>query len=102
MNDVLKKYKELLIQKRYSNNTQRIYCNYFKDFNSYFKDNDLDKLTTEQIKEKYMLLLLSHQIGGITTIGDTHKITDISLIYNEREFNTRRKTNEIRNYYLFK
>jgi hypothetical protein len=29
------------------------------------------------VKEKYMLLLLSHQIGGITTIGDTHKLCEI-------------------------
>jgi len=26
------------------------------------------------IKEKYIALLLSHQIRGITTIGDTHKL----------------------------
>ena len=26
------------------------------------------------IKEKYIQLLLSHQIRGITTIGDTHKL----------------------------
>ena len=26
------------------------------------------------IKEKYMQLLLSHQIRGITTIDDTHKL----------------------------
>lgn len=29
------------------------------------------------IKEKYILLLLSHQIRGITTIGDTHKLYSI-------------------------
>lgn len=45
MDDVLIKYKELLIQKRYSNNTQRNYCNYFKDFNLYFKDDDPKKLS---------------------------------------------------------
>ena len=63
MNDVLKKYKELLIQKRYSNNTQRIYCNYFKDFNSYFKDNELDKLTTEQINSYILDLIQSKKIS---------------------------------------
>ncbi|MDP8203500.1 MAG: site-specific integrase [Candidatus Tenebribacter mawsonii] len=63
MNDVLKKYKELLIQKRYSNNTQRIYCNYFKDFNSYFKDNELDKLTTEQINNYILDLIQSKKIS---------------------------------------
>ena len=29
------------------------------------------------IKEKYTQLLLSHQIRGITTIGDTHKLYSI-------------------------
>ena len=30
------------------------------------------------IKEKYILLLLSHQIRGITKIGDTHKLLAIT------------------------
>jgi len=30
------------------------------------------------IKEKYTQLLLSHQIRGITTIDDTHKLYAIS------------------------
>jgi len=29
------------------------------------------------IKEKYTQLLLSHQIRGITTIGDTHTLCSI-------------------------
>ncbi len=29
------------------------------------------------IKEKYIALLLSHQIRGITTIGDTHTLGGI-------------------------
>ena len=29
------------------------------------------------IKEKYTQLLLSYEIGGITTIGDTHKLCGI-------------------------
>ncbi len=32
MKEVLRQYKNLLIQKRYSQNTQDIYCGYFKDF----------------------------------------------------------------------
>jgi len=32
------------------------------------------------IKEKYKQLLLSHQIRGITTIGDTHKLWPIKNI----------------------
>jgi len=63
MDDVLKKYKELLIQKRYSDNTQRIYCNYVKDFNSYFKDYDLDKLSTEHINNYILNLIQSKNIS---------------------------------------
>jgi len=47
MDDILKKYQELLIQKRYSNNTQRIYCNYFKDFGNHFKNEKLEELNTD-------------------------------------------------------
>lgn len=49
MADVLKRYKELLIQ-----------------------------------KEKYTQLLLSHQIRGITTIDDTHKL---AVIRERRRYN---------------
>ena len=33
------------------------------------------------IKEKYTQLLLSHQIRGIITIGDTHKLCVIKKNY---------------------
>jgi integrase/recombinase XerD len=80
MNDVLKKYKELLIQKRYSNNTQRIYCNYFKDFNSYFRDNDLDKLTTEQVNN-YILDLI--QSKNISISQQNQRINSIKFYYEK-------------------
>ena len=32
MNEVMKKYIDLLIQKRYSDNTIKTYCNYFKAY----------------------------------------------------------------------
>ena len=35
------------------------------------------KENNKMIKEKYKQLLLSHQIRGITTIGDTHKLCAI-------------------------
>ena len=34
------------------------------------------------IKEKYTQLLLAHQIRGITTIGDTHKLGNIRKKYH--------------------
>ena len=80
MNDVLKKDKELLIQNRYSNNTQRIYCNYFKDYNSYFKDNDLDKLTTEQINN-YILDLI--QSKNISISQQNQRINAIKFYYEK-------------------
>lgn len=45
----LKKYKDLLIQKRYSQNTQNIYYSYFKDFCNYFQNENLENITTDQI-----------------------------------------------------
>ncbi len=36
------------------------------------------KENNKMIKEKYKQLLLSHQIRGITTIGDTHKLAVIA------------------------
>ncbi|MCK4311426.1 MAG: tyrosine-type recombinase/integrase [Candidatus Cloacimonetes bacterium] len=80
MDEVLKKYKELLIQKRYSNNTQRIYCNYFNDFNSYFKDDDLDKLSTEQINN-YILDLI--QIKNISISQQNQRINAIKFYYEK-------------------
>jgi len=40
---------------------------------------------SKMIKEKYTLLLLSHQIRGLTTIGDTHKLALIKLEKYESE-----------------
>ena len=53
----------MLIQKRYSNNAQIIYCNYFKDFNLYFKNYDLDKLSIEQINNYILYLIQSKNIS---------------------------------------
>ena len=58
MNEILKKYKDLLIQKRYSKNTQNIYCNYFNDFQVYFKNDNLAELSISQIN-KYILNLIN-------------------------------------------
>jgi len=49
MEEVLRQYKNLLIQKRYSQNTQDIYCSYFKDFCMYFGEEELENVTTKQI-----------------------------------------------------
>ena len=80
MDDVLIKYKELLIQKRYSNNTQRIYCNYFKDFILYFKDDDLEKLSIEQINN-YILDLI--QSKKISISQQNQRINSIKFYYEK-------------------
>ena len=80
MDDVLKRYKELLIQKRYSNNTQRIYCNYFKDFNLHFKDDDLDKLSIEEINN-YILDLI--QSKNISISQQNQRINAIKFYYEK-------------------
>jgi hypothetical protein len=43
--NIMSKYKNLLIQKRYSDNTIKIYSNYFKDFCVYFKNFNLETLS---------------------------------------------------------
>ncbi len=63
MEEVLRQYKELLIQKRYSQNTQDIYCSYFKDFCVYFKGKDLSTITTEQINSYILNLIKSKNIS---------------------------------------
>ena len=73
MDEILIKYKELLIQKRYSNNTQRIYCNYFKDEN-------LEKLTTDQIN-KYILGLI--QSKNISISQKNQRINAIKFYYEK-------------------
>ena len=80
MDNVLIKYKELLIQKRYSNNTQRIYCNYFKDFILYFKDDDLEKLSIEQINN-YILDLI--QSKKISISQQNQRINSIKFYYEK-------------------
>lgn len=80
MDDILKKYKELLIQKRYSNNTQRIYCNYFKDFGNHFKNAKLEELNTEEIN-KYILSLI--QVKNISISQQNQRINAIKFFYEK-------------------
>jgi len=61
MEDVLKNYKDLLIQKRDNQNTQDIYYSYFKEFCMYFRNKKLLHITTEQINS-YILDLINPRI----------------------------------------
>ena len=57
MDKILKEYKNLLVQKRYSDNTIGMYCNYFGDFCKYFIGQDLKEITTAEINN-YILNLI--------------------------------------------
>ena len=63
MKEVLKQYKNLLIQKRYSQYTQNIYCTYFDDFCIYFEEEELDNVTTKQINLYILDLIKSKNIS---------------------------------------
>ena len=80
MENILKKYKDLLIQKRYSKNTQYIYCNYFKDFYAYFKKEDLPNITTAQINS-YILELI--KLKNISISQQNQRINAIKFYYEK-------------------
>jgi len=48
MDKILKEYKNLLVQKRYTDNTIGRYCNYFRDFCKYFIGHNLKEITTAE------------------------------------------------------
>ena len=60
MHDSMREYMDLLIQKRYSENTIKTYCNYFKDFCIYFNDKVLETITTSQINSYILDLIKSN------------------------------------------
>ena len=80
MNDVLKKYKSLLIQKRYSDNTIKIYCNYFKDFALYFREKQLETVTANQINQ-YILELIKFR--NISISQQNQRINAIKFYYEK-------------------
>ena len=63
VNDIFRKYKDLLIQKRYSQNTQNIYSCYFKDFYIYFKKENFATITAAQINSYILELIKSKNIS---------------------------------------
>ncbi len=56
-------YRNLLLQKRYSDNTINMYCNYFEDFCKYFNKQDLKEITTNEINNYILNLIKSRQIS---------------------------------------
>ncbi len=63
MKEIIEKYKSLLIQKRFSANTQRIYCHYFGDFINYFNGTNIDDITKEEINNYILSLIKNNKIS---------------------------------------
>lgn len=80
MDKMLTEYKNRLIQKRYSRNTQNSYCKYFRDFSDYFKDEKLEEITTEQINT-YILELI--QTKNISISQQNQRINAIKFYYEK-------------------
>jgi len=80
VNKVLREYKDLLIQKRYSENTINIYCNYFKDFVNHFSPNKLENLTINDINS-YILDLI--KLKDISISQQNQRINSIKFYYEK-------------------
>ncbi len=76
----LKKFEDLLIQKRYSINTRKVYCHYFKDFQTYFRHDKLEDISTEKINN-YILELI--QTKNISVSQQNQRINAIKFYYEK-------------------
>jgi integrase/recombinase XerD len=76
----IQKYKDLLIQKRYSDNTIKTYCNYFKYFNLYFEKENLEGITINQINT-YILELIKTK--NISISQQNQRINAIKFYYEK-------------------
>jgi len=80
MNVIFRRYRDLLIQKRYSNNTIKTYCSYFNDFLNHFESKRLEELTTNQINT-YILELIKNK--DISTSQQNQRINAIKFYYEK-------------------
>jgi site-specific recombinase XerD len=56
-------FKNLLVQKRYSENTQNIYLSYFQDYCNYFENENIENITVSQINSYILYLIKSKNIS---------------------------------------
>lgn len=73
-------YDELLIQKRYSMSTQKLYKSYMRDFATAFQDYDLKKVEKDQINE-YILKLIKEK--KISPSQQNQRINAIKFYYEK-------------------
>ena len=80
MDNVLQLYRDRLIQHRYSQNTLNIYCNYFRDYCTYFKNKQLEEIRSEQINA-YILYLI--KTNNISISQQNQRINSIKFYYEK-------------------
>ena len=64
MEKLLEKYRDILIQKRHSKNTEKVYINYFTDFCRKFGPGNIDDLSKEKINVYISELIRERNISA--------------------------------------
>ncbi len=77
---ILEEYKDLLIQKRYSQNTISAYCSYFFDFCKYFENKNIEYLEKNEINQ-YILFLIKEK--NISVSQQNQRINAIKFYYEK-------------------
>lgn len=78
--DVPPGYREMLEQKRYSQNTQKVYISYMRDFVNMFHKFELKEVSKEQINQ-YILWLIRQK--NISTSQQNQRINAIKFYYEK-------------------
>jgi integrase/recombinase XerD len=73
-------YRNLLIQKRYAENTRSVYHSYFADFMRYFSGRELSSITKEEINN-YILELINNK--NISSSQQNQRINAIKFYYEK-------------------
>ncbi len=80
MDNIMEKYHRLLIQKRYSKNTQKVYLNYFSDFCRKFGSGHIDHISKEKINA-YICELIRER--NISASQQNQRINAIKFYYEK-------------------
>jgi site-specific recombinase XerD len=80
MDNIMEKYHRLLIQKRYSKNTQKVYLNYFSDFCRKFGPGNIDHVSKEKINA-YICELIRER--NISASQQNQRINAIKFYYEK-------------------
>ncbi len=80
LDKVMTVFQNFLIQKQYSPNTIKTYCNYFKDYLSYFKGSEYQNITKDLIN-RYILTLVKEK--KISVSQQNQRINAIKFYYEK-------------------